>query len=85
MRRGNRYHPAKPTVNQPALLSNQPGTMQTPETLYVEDVTVACDGGALGHPRVFLNLEEKGVADCPYCGRHFVLRAAEHPAPPRAA
>ena len=59
--------------------------MQTPETLYVEDVTVACDGGELGHPRVFLNLEAKGAVDCPYCGRHFVLRSADHPAPPRAA
>jgi uncharacterized Zn-finger protein len=86
MRRGNRYHPAKPMVNQRALLPLKlPVAMQTPETLYVEDVTVACDGGDLGHPRVYLNLENKGAVDCPYCGRHFVLRSADHSAPHRAA
>ncbi len=37
---------------------------------------VACDGdGALGHPRVFLTMEN-GVAECPYCGRRFVAGSA---------
>ena len=37
---------------------------------------VACDGdGALGHPRVFLSLEN-GEAECPYCGRRFVYAPA---------
>lgn len=46
-----------------------------PEIVEVTDTTVACngDGGALGHPRVFLNLEAGGVIDCPYCDRRFVL------------
>ena len=53
--------------------------MEPVETIEVEDTTVACDGGkaALGHPRVFLHLEEsaEGMAtDCPYCGRRFVLK-----------
>ena len=43
------------------------------ETITVTDIRVACDGGAQGHPRVFLNLERNGAADCPYCGRHYVL------------
>ncbi len=48
--------------------------MQPPETVIVETQIVACDGGgALGHPRVFLNMEGKGRVDCPYCGREFVL------------
>lgn len=44
------------------------------ETIEVEDRTVACDGGtALGHPRVFLHIEEKSVV-CPYCSRQYVLK-----------
>ncbi len=50
--------------------------MEPVETIEVEDTTVACDGGkgALGHPRVFLQLAG-GQVDCPYCGRRFVLKA----------
>lgn len=50
--------------------------MEPPEIIDVETPTVACDGGkgALGHPRVFLNMEGKGRIDCPYCGRRFVLK-----------
>lgn len=39
----------------------------------VSDLKVACDGGAkgsggaLGHPRVYLDLERNGEAECPYC------------------
>jgi uncharacterized Zn-finger protein len=36
---------------------------------------VACDGdeGPLGHPRVWLQIDERGHVDCPYCDRRFVL------------
>jgi len=49
------------------------------ETIAVDHEVVACDGGggALGHPRVFLNMEGKGRIECPYCGRRFALRSAE--------
>lgn len=49
--------------------------MEPVETLEVTEITVACDGGkgALGHPRVYLHMED-GKIDCPYCGRRFVLR-----------
>lgn len=49
------------------------------DTIAVDHEVVACDGGggALGHPRVFLNMEGKGRIECPYCGRRFVLRTAE--------
>ena len=42
----------------------------------VESPVVACDGGggALGHPRVYLNMGNKSEIDCPYCGRHYVLK-----------
>ena len=38
-------------------------------------LTVACDGvgGALGHPRVWLEIDEHGFVDCGYCDRRFIL------------
>lgn len=60
--------------------SSKPGEpMEAPaqplETITVEQQRIACDGGPLGHPKVYLNLGPKGEVDCPYCGRHFVLKA----------
>ncbi len=56
--------------------------MDAPETVEVERREIACDGGggALGHPRVYLNMGERREIDCPYCGRQFVLKegAAAH-------
>lgn len=51
--------------------------IEAPETIEVETSRVACDGdgGALGHPRVFLEMGDKGWVECPYCDRKFVLRA----------
>ncbi len=47
----------------------------TVETILVESRVVACDGGggALGHPRVFLRIEDKQIF-CPYCSRLYVLK-----------
>ena len=44
------------------------------ETIHVDDRTVVCDGGntALGHPRVFLHIEDRDVV-CPYCSRMYVM------------
>ena len=51
-------------------------TLDVPETIEVDSETVKCDGGgALGHPRVWLNMEGRGRIDCPYCDRQFVLKA----------
>ena len=52
--------------------------MDAPETIEVDQDTVACDGGggALGHPRVFLTLGENGEVECPYCDRKYVKRRA---------
>lgn len=46
-----------------------------PETIAVTTRRVACDGGegALGHPRVWLQIDQRGYVDCPYCDRRFVL------------
>ena len=40
---------------------------------------VACDGAteispALGHPRVWLQIDEKGYVDCGYCDKRFILK-----------
>ncbi len=50
------------------------GIASPTETFRVDDRTVACDGGdgALGHPRVWLRIEDRDVM-CPYCSRHYVL------------
>ncbi len=44
------------------------------ETIQVNDRTVACDGGdgPLGHPRVFLHIDQESVI-CPYCSRLYVI------------
>lgn len=52
--------------------------IQPPEILRVTKPRVSCDGSgdipaALGHPRVFLEIDEHGYVDCGYCDRRFVL------------
>ena len=52
-----------------------PAADRTPtEIIHAAEPVVACDGGgdALGHPRVFLRIEERSVM-CPYCSRLYVL------------
>ncbi len=49
-----------------------------PETIRTASRRVACDGSgdvpaALGHPRVWLEIDEKGFVECGYCDRRFVL------------
>ena len=49
-----------------------------PETLRVEQPRVHCDGAgeiapALGHPRVYYQIDELGFVECKYCDRRFVL------------
>jgi uncharacterized Zn-finger protein len=50
-----------------------------PEVIAVRSKRVACDGvgGALGHPRVWLEMGEANFVECSYCDRRFVL-AADH-------
>ena len=46
------------------------------ETIEVDTKKVACggDGGALGHPKVYLEMGNKTEITCPYCSRHYVLK-----------
>ncbi len=51
----------------------------TPEISLVASPRVACDGAAdiapaLGHPRVYLQIDEKGFVDCGYCDKRFILK-----------
>lgn len=53
-------------------------TIPPPEIIKVKTLRVACDGGgetvpALGHPRVFLHIDDDGYVECGYCDRRFVL------------
>ena len=50
--------------------------IDAPEIIEVETSRVSCDGigGALGHPRVFLEMGDETSVECPYCDRRFVLK-----------
>lgn len=54
---------------------------EPPEIVEVHDHRVACDGagGALGHPRVYMEMGAAGFVECPYCDRRFVLAHPVHP------
>jgi uncharacterized Zn-finger protein len=49
----------------------------SPEVVVVRSKRIACDGvgGALGHPRVYLEMGAEPFVECPYCDRRFVLAA----------
>jgi uncharacterized Zn-finger protein len=51
---------------------------EPPEVIYVDEESVACDGGggALGHPRVWLAMDQRGRSECPYCSRQFIMSPA---------
>lgn len=76
--------PAKPAATA---LTAQGGP--APEVVHVRSRRIACDGvgGALGHPRVWLEMGGAGFVECPYCDRRFELasEAGETAAPERLA
>lgn len=54
-----------------------PIRVDAPEQIAVRTRRVACDGvgGALGHPRVYLEMGDETAVECPYCDKRFVLKA----------
>ena len=55
--------------------------IKPPEVTFTDSPRVKCDGAsdiragsALGHPRVWLEIDEHGYVDCGYCDRRFVLK-----------
>jgi NADH dehydrogenase (ubiquinone) Fe-S protein 6 len=74
------------TLRIPALGSIGSGmSIAPPETVKVTARRVSCDGAtdirtganyrpaALGHPKIYLEIDEHGYVDCGYCDRRFVL------------
>ena len=53
--------------------------LPAPEIVVVHSRRLACDGvgGALGHPRVWLEMGEADFVECPYCDRRFMLPTGE--------
>ena len=52
-------------------------TREAPESEIVTASRVACDGGegALGHPRVWMQIPEaEGFVECGYCDKRFILK-----------
>jgi len=72
---------ARSAINALRIMSNAP-----PEVILTDTKRVSCDGAsdirggtnyrpaALGHPRIFLEIDEHGFVDCGYCDRRFVLK-----------
>ncbi len=63
----------EPMPAKPALTPDMPA----PEVISVRSHRISCDGvgGALGHPRVWMEMGEAAFVECPYCDRRFVLAA----------
>ncbi|MEM7242737.1 MAG: zinc-finger domain-containing protein [Pseudomonadota bacterium] len=48
---------------------------EAPEVIEVYKTRIACDGGAGGHPRVWLQIPlDTGWVECPYCDARYVLK-----------
>lgn len=71
--------PAKPPENPPEKPSEKPSEIPPGETVIVDTRQVACDGGggALGHPKVFLEIGDGGEVVCPYCSRRYGLAGGD--------
>ena len=55
-------------------------SIDMPEIVEVETTRVVCEGvgGALGHPKVYLEMGGQKFVECPYCDRRFVLYPGCH-------
>jgi uncharacterized Zn-finger protein len=63
----------------PAAAEPSQPSPETPEVIIVHSRRIACDGvgGALGHPRVYMEMGDDPFVECPYCDRRFVLAKGE--------
>ena len=57
--------------------------MEAPEVIKTDTAEVKCDGGAMGHPRVYLRIGDAGWVECPYCDCRFELNTDPKPAESR--
>ena len=72
--------PARPLSSARPYNESDAMPIEAPEIIEVETTRVACDGGggALGHPKVYLEMGDEDFVKCPYCDRRFVLKAKAH-------
>lgn len=65
----------EPMPAKPAVTALTASARPAPEVVYVRTGRIACDGvgGALGHPRVWLEMGGATFVECPYCDRRFEL------------
>ena len=63
-----------------SLLESRSAGSAPPEVITVSEHRIACDGvgGALGHPRVWLEMGGAGFVECGYCDRRYVLSGHAH-------
>lgn len=56
------------------MTQNSKKSSVTPEVHYCVENKIACDGGdgALGHPRVYLQMDDAQQAVCPYCDKQYI-------------
>ncbi len=57
-------------------MSNNPA--ENPEQIIVTKKRISCDGGvgALGHPRVWMDMGQSTAVTCKYCDREYILDEA---------
>ncbi len=74
-KRTGKVKAVSPTVA--AATPGRPSAVPPPEIITIRSRRVACDGvgGALGHPRVYLEMGEADFVECTYCDRRLVLAA----------
>lgn len=55
-------------------MADAANTIPPSEVIVVTGHRIACDGGggALGHPRVFLEMGQDDYVECLYCDRRYV-------------
>ncbi|GAB5457129.1 MAG: hypothetical protein Hens3KO_01590 [Henriciella sp.] len=54
-------------------------SFDSPETMLVDQRKVSCDGGggALGHPKVWLEMGSDDEVVCGYCDKRFILKGGK--------
>lgn len=57
----------------------QTPSFEQPETVYVDNRKVSCNGGggALGHPLVWYEMGANDMVECQYCDKRFVLKGGK--------
>lgn len=60
-------------------MTSTPPKPDQEDIILITEHRISCDGGggALGHPKVFLDVGSDGEVICGYCGRRFVLKGSK--------